>query len=577
MLFLLLKYSYIAILSFIYGIGGIETLQKVFPIKEKSSLSIPLTMIVGIAVITCIVSWLSFIIPIAGTANLFVLMLGGIIGWRYSTEIYNQIQEARKGISKVSWWQKSIFLYGVLYILFLSVQQTVSMDEGTYHAQSILWSETYPIVKGLSNPLTKLGFNNHWHLTSALFNWSFWTGQESNQINGVFYLMMLAFCLQGFGDSLPKFGRLLRLGLLVLMHYSPLHVFHIIAPSADVVVIYSCWIIFVLLVDKMMENTFWEVDKRSLFILVISCFLLTVKLSSLPILLACFPALWAFLKRKQFAPIFSFVGIGTLFMSAWLARNVLLTGYLIYPFEAIDIFNFDWKVSLEQVQKEAKWIHDAAFLLAKSDHNNAVMQMPYFQKLGVWFTDNLHLNDRLLMMALMVSPFLQIAFYFNKKMPFYRKKEFLLLCGMLWAGILFWLLQAPNPRFGYGFTLFTFVFSFIPIALYLPFKKNHLIALSIIGIIGFQGVTYAYYQKKINWFITKKWMEKSEPKYSILLMPKPYPNVNTTNENGFNYTDKKCWDMPLPCINKIRENVVLRGQKIEEGFRTEDSSTDLLK
>jgi L-asparaginase II len=40
----------------------------------------------------------------------------------------------------------------------------------------------------------------------------------------------------------------------------------------------------------------------------------------------------------------------------WLIRNIILSGYLIFPFEKIDIFAFDWKIPLHRVEGISKGI-----------------------------------------------------------------------------------------------------------------------------------------------------------------------------------------------------------------------------
>ncbi len=566
MLFLFLKYLYLAIVALIYGVGTKKLLQKIWKVESKTLLFPSLTILMGLASITCLVSYLTFLIPISGLANLLILLLALSQVIFLKEEIFEELEYLKNGIKQTSLPQKIIFIYGLLYILFLSVQQTLSMDEGVYHAQFILWAENYPIVKGLSNILPKLGFNTHWHLTSTLFNWSFLTGQESNQINGVLYLLMLAFCLKGWSKEW-KVSNLLRLLLLVFIHYSPLHVFHIIAPSADTFVIFVEWMVFILLIEKIEENTFDVIDQRVVFILLMCCFLLTVKLSSLPIVLVSLPFVWTFLKKRQWNQVGLLIILGLFFILPWLGRNVYLTGYLVYPFESLDVLNVDWKVSLEQVKKEAKWIHDAGFLLAKESHNNAVMQLPFWAKLKIWFSENLHLNDQLMIAFLMICPLLQVFSYLSKRTIFYRKSSYLFLCLSLWLGILFWLIQSPNPRFGYGFTIFTCLVSLAPFLMFLKIRKEFWVTLCLVGVVGFQVVTYFYYQKKMSWFLTKEWVVKSKPKHSILWMPKPYPKTKSSNQNGLNYVQGWCWDTDLPCVNKMNEDVERRGEGVGEGFR----------
>ncbi len=549
------------------GIGIFEGLKRLFGLDKSSNLNPVLTIFLGIAGITCLTAYLSLFVKIGLIANMIVLGGGVLLLLNARKSLPTQFSKLKKAAQNLNLLQWSVFVVGLIYILFLSSQQSLSMDEGTYYAQSILWAESFPIVKGLSNVISKLGFNTHWHLTAALFNWSFVTGQESNQLNGFVYLLTLGFCLSALKGEFNKISNWMRLTLLVFLHYSPLHVFHIIAPNADIPVIFGTWILLSLLLEKIEENKLNVLDGRGILILFLLGFFVTIKLSSLPILLCALPFVWTFLKQGDWQKIVGTAIIFGVFLFPWMVRNVYLSGYLIYPFAGIDLFNVDWKVPLEQVQKEAKWIKDAAFLLAKTDHNNAVMTLPYWERLQIWFTDNLHLNDRLLVMGLMLSPILQMVSFAWKKSPFYQKKDYLILCGVLWGGIVFWLWNAPNPRFGYGFTIFAFLLSVVPFIALIKIPKRILLGLALLGILGFQTVTYWYYQKKMDWFLAKEWIVRSETNHSIFWMPKPYPPTNTTSVEDMLYVPQKCWDTALPCFAKRPRKFKKRGEQWEDGFK----------
>ncbi len=43
-------------------------------------------------------------------------------------------------------------------------------------------------------------------------------------------------------------------------------------------------------------------------------------------------------------------------LAPWFARNVVLSGWLIYPFPYIDLFNLDWKAPLKLVILDKRWI-----------------------------------------------------------------------------------------------------------------------------------------------------------------------------------------------------------------------------
>lgn len=71
----------------------------------------------------------------------------------------------------------------------------------------------------------------------------------------------------------------------------------------------------------------------------------TVKLSAgLLVILAVYPAA-LLICQKKWGQIFLFLGAGILIVLPFLVRNVIVSGYLIYPYSSIDLFNVDWKMA----------------------------------------------------------------------------------------------------------------------------------------------------------------------------------------------------------------------------------------
>jgi hypothetical protein len=64
------------------------------------------------------------------------------------------------------------------------------------------------------------------------------------------------------------------------------------------------------------------------------------------VLLSIYPIRRLIKKRKKegIKPILFFLAMGLLIGIPYVIRNVILTGYLVYPVTAIDIFGFSWKV-----------------------------------------------------------------------------------------------------------------------------------------------------------------------------------------------------------------------------------------
>ena len=130
------------------------------------------------------------------------------------------------------------------------------------------------------------------------------------------------------------------------------------------------------------------------------------------------------------------------------------------------------------------------------------------------------------------------------------------------SGIIFWFINAPDPRFGFGS-----IIGFIGVVFYVIFKekeifigKNILIPLVLIG----AGVIVAYTGYRfINFFNTDQ-----------LLAPLGIEKTayKTFECNGIKInspeTDKDFGITPIPCTDLDCEKFSPRGNNIEDGFKT---------
>ena len=77
----------------------------------------------------------------------------------------------------------------------------------------------------------------------------------------------------------------------------------------------------------------------------------TFKLSAgMLVILALYPAV-CLIRSKEWKKIGIYLLCGCVVLAPWLVRNVLISGWLIYPFAAIDLFSVDWKIPASYLQK----------------------------------------------------------------------------------------------------------------------------------------------------------------------------------------------------------------------------------
>jgi len=131
----------------------------------------------------------------------------------------------------------------------------------------------------------------------------------------------------------------------------------------------------------------------------------------------------------------------------------------------------------------------------------------------------------------------------------------------LFSGIIFCLINAPDPRFGFGSIL-----GFIAVSVYLIFKekeifigKNMLIAILLISsasVVAYTGYRFINFFNKIQ-LLTPLGIEK--------------PEYKTVDCNGIKINSPAAnYDFgitPIPCTDLDCEKFSPRGAKTEDGFR----------
>ncbi len=553
---------YAGFVSFSYGFFIWRLSNQMGKVIEPDHANFSLTVLTGLAFLTTIASYLSLFTRIGLLAN--IILLGGaivILFWGrkdlrlsfrtyYSDAIHTQFLI----------WILGLFLLGV--ILIKTNGLSTNWDTGLYHAQAIRWIETYPAVPGLGNLLTQLGFNSAWLMTSSIFSFSFLGLNSFHVMDG--FLLVVA-----FGVFLSKGNRLFRgeikasniaaLGLIFLGRR--LLTWEVSSPGTDLPATVLLWVLLVLGLEELESNETDFYRLSSLFIL--ACFTTTIKLSSLPILLLLAVLfirrkLW---RHKKFT-LFLVSGCAILYLP-WLARNIILTGYLVFPFAAIDLFRFDWKVPEKVVVDTADWIRSWA-RFPQSD-KTVILKMTLPEWLPAWFRQQADI-DRLILLSAVGGVVVHGAGFLFERLSGNRSKEFFqyfLITLVAFIGGLFWVLQAPAIRFGYGFLGFLVIFPASLVAAkivrMIPVKASQwTLWLLVVVLIAYQVP---------NLYASRSILSK------YLLKPEPYPTpmYSSVQANGFILQspdqNSQCWYIPLPCAPWYDGAIELRGNNLSDGFR----------
>jgi hypothetical protein len=543
-----------------YGRAFLHLLCLLSGIDSRFKSSLILQFLTGLAIVTTFVSIFSLFIPLNALA-LGIITAGAIVlfalEWK-KDHCKGFFQSFNFPSGKKLWMAVCSIL--LLIVLEVSTRTPGNSDTGIYHAQAIRWIETYPAVPGLGNLHYRLAYDSSWLVVNALFSFAFTHLRSFHTLPGLFMAVFVLYAVQGVIQIFQRKSRLsdwFRACLLPFLFFKQLS--ECASPGTDLPAILLLWFI---LAEWMKEIEIPGNDRcRPLLLVLLSAFAVTIKLSALPILLipAIFIINQVLHRANKNALIMIFLMV--LVLIPWMARNVITSGYLVYPEAALDLFQVDWKIPKEEVISESITIQSWARI--QRMEASTVNAMPFSTWFTIWFS-NLSLFYQGMLWVILLSPLILLsstAINKSGSMDFLLKN--LPVYGLLYLSLLFWLFSAPSVRFGFGYLTATFVFAFFPIFFVLQKMRNPWINRSaavslVLCCVLLYGVLYQGSEMK------------SLPER--LVIPADYENLSTTPCQLDTVTIicadwySICGYDAFPCVPQVNPDVLLRGNSLRNGF-----------
>lgn len=306
----------------------------------------------GLVCVTVYAQFFSLFAGVGLIANMLLLAVCVFILWRVREGFFEMAlqclarlsgggKESGKG-KDVQWLRAACVLFLFLLFAYGASRGQIHYDTSLYHAQSIRWIEEYGVVKGLGNLHCRLAYNSSSFALSALYSMAFLGGNSLHCCAGFLAFLLAAVCLE-MGSSL-RAGRLRTSDFArVMCVYYLVNIFdEMISPASDYFMVLLAFYIVIRFLDLL------ESGERTVLpyglLCVLGVFLLTVKLSAaLILLLTVYPAA-RLLRERRWREIFVYLGLGLAVALPFLIRSVWLSGWLVYPFTQIDLFDVAWKI-----------------------------------------------------------------------------------------------------------------------------------------------------------------------------------------------------------------------------------------
>lgn len=441
MLFIMINWLYVLITTFCLGYAFSRLAGKLFGYRIKSVDSL---LMAGLGAATVYAQFFSLFYRVSLLANVVLVIFSAMTVLFWHQDMKRLLTESFRGSSRAV-----KILIPVLFVLwaYFTSRGYMVHDTKLYHAQSIRWIEEYGIVPGQGVVNSRFSYNSSVFSLAALYSLKFVFGQSMHAMSGWFAFLLSVTTLDII-KGVKKF-RFSDFANVAAIYYLTLITDEVLAPSSD----YATMCVLFFLVIKwlrLLEQPKEEQQTAPYGLLcVLGVYALTLKLTAGLILLLLIKPAYRLLKEKQWKQILCYLLLGILTAAPWLIRGVLISGWLLYPFPALDLFDLPWKQKTEWVKTDA----GAIKTWGRGVNNSVLAAQPIWEWYGTWFK-TLSLMEKgiaLVDIAALVS-FVgaAIAVFLRKN---WENLDRLLVCATAACSYLYWQTSAPLPRYGYTYML----------------------------------------------------------------------------------------------------------------------------
>lgn len=565
MLTTIVAWIYFGCLSVLYGDLTLFLLRRLFNLQEEHIHDLPLLVLVGMSSLGLVAEAMAIFMGIDLTAN-WVVLAGGLL--ILSVRRVDLAARLRAGMRRLQGWHPAlwvIFGVAVLFALVKSTDLPLNYDTGLYHAQTIRWIETDGTVPGLGNLHARLAYNSVWFPFVSLTSLSFLSYSSFHLAGSLVLLITLLLFLDRFNVLTRGVIRISSvMGLLLIFVGRRLFSREVSSPGTDLPTSLFVWVVLLLWVEKWERDESWAFDLYSAILIALSLYAVTLKLTAIPILLLPAATLISEVFRGRWKTIIPFSTLALAVFVPWAVRNVILSGYVIYPFAPLDLFPVDWKIPRDQVIQ--RLIGDRSWARNPGQVGTEILRQPPWRWMARWFRRQENFDQQLLILvSASVLGFVSTYWLVRGDKARSERSDLAfwlpyILCA---EGLVYWIYSAPYVRFGYPVLGVLLALTLSPPLAWLLRQLRSLrtifIRAAVVAAIAVSAVSLLLVDLDA---LQARWIR-----------PAPYPRVQTADRELGNqriHIPKKgnqCWDTPIPCTPRLEGGLTPRGDSLRSGYR----------
>ncbi len=450
MLFTVLSWIIIVIVFGGIGFGISKLIKKVFKYEVDGFHS---AVMLGIVFSTVYAEAFSTVYKV-GRLAFVVLSIVLFAALLYSGgEIYDhfcvEIEKAKN--NKPRFFSLAVIFISMLFLAsFVASRAPIGYDTMNYHVPDIRWLEEYGAVKGVGNLHPFFAYNSSFHCLQALFSFTWVGGTSYHSMNGFIWMFMTMHTvasLSFFADRRFGLSDVLRITFLWLLfgciswgQNEPLA-----SPITDFLPLCLVGYIFI---EWCTLNEICESDEVPYGLLsILGMYAASVKLSAAILAFFAIKPCVDLIKKRRFNTLIVFICMGILVMGPFLIRNVIISGYLLYPVASLDLFDFDWEMPKSVVVTDGIGIK--LFARNEGSFSYEKIQLSFSEWFKEWQRRHFPWHAMAALRNLIISPIVLVYSLYGML----RKKREMgnydhIVFFEAAAGFVFLIFSAPSLRFG---------------------------------------------------------------------------------------------------------------------------------
>jgi hypothetical protein len=566
MIVIILAFVYITPLCWVWGFWLQDIFCNLLKAGKTEPLDFPITCFIGLSALGVIGSLLSLFIPLGGILAQAIILLPALAIFTFKQNTKRYLGQQLKRLFNWNYKPAAFFcLLTVVLILIMNTWQINHPDTLGYHLQTVKWIANYPAVPGIALLNIRLGYQGLWYLLCALFGFGFTGTAAPTFINSTLAMWFLLFIFKGIDNSLnKKQSENIALGpiyfLLLGIATVDFGQLRLMATSLSPDFVACLYVLLIFHLSSKKEDAI-PIARSRLLVFFLCLVAITVKLSVIPVFI--------FSMYQGFKLIAGFGKKMILFLGLLLAfclipffiRNIISSGYPAFPSVFPNPIKTEWQITEQETRLEKDYIKAYARTGPVSGENSIKMvaSSPLSNWMPTWWQQK-PFPEKAMLVCCVVA--LLICLMHLKSC--FTNADIGLPLTIAVIGIIFWFLNAPDPRFAYGFLLIPpglcIRYFILPSRLLQKYSQKILrvgVGLGSIVILAYTGHRLAHFFKPANFIYPE----------GAQVVPYKTIGCNTFSINvplkGF-----ASGNTALPCsISENCDAFGLRTNNIKDGFK----------